>query len=219
MARIFLVCLVLFAAALPLPARADRVTRRSSRTSTPTPLNRSEKRLLQTALAVSGDYRGPLDGDWGAGEPGGARRLRGPRVRRRGAQRPRRRAGPRLHRRGERQRLGLPLPARARRLAGAAAGAPRRSRARGRRRAALERRRPPDRPDPPLRRGRGAPLAWRGGQGQRRRRGARHRAARRPAGHRGSAPGRAELLHPLGPDRRALGDGAPRRRAPRRPGR
>ena len=30
------------------------------------PLNASEKRLLQTALAATDDYRGPLDGDWGA---------------------------------------------------------------------------------------------------------------------------------------------------------
>jgi hypothetical protein len=30
------------------------------------PLNASEKRLLQTALAATDDYRGSLDGDWGA---------------------------------------------------------------------------------------------------------------------------------------------------------
>ena len=65
MARIFLVCLVLFAAALPLPARADRVDEAIFQDFDAAPLNRSEKRLLQTALAVSGDYRGPLDGDWG----------------------------------------------------------------------------------------------------------------------------------------------------------
>jgi S1-C subfamily serine protease len=33
----------------------------------PAPLNDSERRLLQTALAAAGDYQGPLDGVWGAG--------------------------------------------------------------------------------------------------------------------------------------------------------
>src|SRR5688572_1333700 len=33
----------------------------------PAPLNESERRLLQTALAAAGDYPGPLDGRWGPG--------------------------------------------------------------------------------------------------------------------------------------------------------
>ena len=33
----------------------------------PAPLNDSERRLLQTALAAAGDYPGPLDGRWGPG--------------------------------------------------------------------------------------------------------------------------------------------------------
>jgi len=33
----------------------------------PGPLNDSERRLLQTALAAAGDYEGPLDGRWGTG--------------------------------------------------------------------------------------------------------------------------------------------------------
>jgi hypothetical protein len=62
MARILLVCLVLLAAALPLPARADDAIFRDF---DPAAFGASERRLLQTALAATGDYSGPLDGDWG----------------------------------------------------------------------------------------------------------------------------------------------------------
>ena len=62
MARMLLVCLVLFAAALPLPARADDAIFRDFDAAA---FGASERRLLQTALAATGDYPGPLDGDWG----------------------------------------------------------------------------------------------------------------------------------------------------------
>ncbi len=64
MARILLVCLALVAAALqPSSARAGELIFQDFDAA---PLNASEKRLLQTALAATDDYRGPLDGDWGA---------------------------------------------------------------------------------------------------------------------------------------------------------
>ena len=116
------------------------------------PLNASEKRLLQTALAAQGDYRGPLDGDWGAASRAALAAYAAREFGAAAAERPRRRAGPRLPRRGGRERLGLQLPARARRVARPAARAPRPARARGGRRAALDRRRPADRAHPPLRR-------------------------------------------------------------------
>ena len=64
MSRVLLVCLVLIAAALqPWSARAGELIFQDFDAA---PLNASEKRLLQTALAATDDYRGPLDGDWGA---------------------------------------------------------------------------------------------------------------------------------------------------------
>ena len=63
MARIGLICLVFLLSALA-PARAGAVEA-IFQAFDATPLSPSEKRLLQTALAVMGDYGGPLDGDWG----------------------------------------------------------------------------------------------------------------------------------------------------------
>ena len=182
---------------------------------------RGPQRLGEAAAADGARGRGRLPRSarrrLGRGEPGGAQRLRRARVRRPGAERPRRRAGHRPRRGGDRQRLGLPLPPRARHLARAPLRPPRTARARGGRRAALERGRPPLGPDPPLRRRGGAPLARRRAQGQRRPGRARHRAPDRPARHRGGAPRRPRLPYQLRPGRGALGDRPSRRRA--RPGR
>ncbi len=63
MLRILLVCLVFFAIAPPhLQAHAEEPIFEAFDAAT---LDASEKRLLQTALAVAGDYRGTLDGAWG----------------------------------------------------------------------------------------------------------------------------------------------------------
>ncbi len=63
MPRVLLVCLVAFAAGfLAPPARAEGTL---FDTFDAGPLDPSEKRLLQTALAATTDYRGSLDGTWG----------------------------------------------------------------------------------------------------------------------------------------------------------
>ena len=72
MSRLFLVCVVLLLAALQPTARAVEAGAAGEAVEAifadfdAAALNDSEKRLLQTALAVAGDYRGPLDGAWGA---------------------------------------------------------------------------------------------------------------------------------------------------------
>ena len=69
MSRLFLVCVVLLLAALQPTARAVEAGEAGEAIFADfdaAALNDSERRLLQTALAVAGDYRGPLDGAWGA---------------------------------------------------------------------------------------------------------------------------------------------------------
>ena len=122
MLRILLICLAFFAVVAG-PSGAFR--RSIFEDFDPAPLSLTERRLLQTALALPGDYRGPLDG---AGGPRPARRRSRPTAgasRRPGAERPRRRAGPRPRRGGPPQRLGLPLPPRSRHLARPAPRPPR----------------------------------------------------------------------------------------------
>ncbi len=64
MPRVLVVLLVVLLAALrpPHPAQAAELIFEAF---DPAPLNPSEKRLLQTALAATGDYQGTLDGVWG----------------------------------------------------------------------------------------------------------------------------------------------------------
>lgn len=64
MPRVLFVCLLVFVGAIaaPRPAAADTIFDGFDAR----PLASSEKRLLQTALAASGDYHGALDGYWGA---------------------------------------------------------------------------------------------------------------------------------------------------------
>ena len=63
MLRMLLICLALFAASLaPHPARSGDLIFADF---DPAPLDLAERRLLQAALALQGDYRGPLDGAWG----------------------------------------------------------------------------------------------------------------------------------------------------------
>jgi serine protease Do len=65
MVRVFvLVILLSVTCALPRAGRADDLGVLHA-AFTYTPLDRSERRLLQTALAALGDYRGTLDGIWG----------------------------------------------------------------------------------------------------------------------------------------------------------
>jgi S1-C subfamily serine protease len=61
---VFLVILLAVTCALPRGARADELGVLHAE-FTYMPLDRSERRLLQTALAALGDYRGMLDGIWG----------------------------------------------------------------------------------------------------------------------------------------------------------
>ncbi len=64
MRRVLWLCVIVFVFLLPQtrPTRADDLVFGSFDAG---PLTSSEKRLLQTALAATGDYRGPLDGAWG----------------------------------------------------------------------------------------------------------------------------------------------------------
>jgi serine protease Do len=61
---VFLVILLSVTCVLPRAGRADDLGVLHA-AFTYTPLERSERRLLQTALAALGDYRGTLDGIWG----------------------------------------------------------------------------------------------------------------------------------------------------------
>ena len=83
MSRLFLVCVVLVLAALLPPARALEAGEAEAVEAIfadfdAAALNDSERRLLQTALAVAGDYRGPLDGAWGAASQAALRAYAGP---------------------------------------------------------------------------------------------------------------------------------------------
>src|SRR5919106_2207902 len=66
MSRVFLVFLAVLWHALAHPGGGARAEELVFEAFAPRPLTASEKRLLQTALAATGDYRGQLDGAWGS---------------------------------------------------------------------------------------------------------------------------------------------------------